>query len=510
MIVLFLLSILLTLVISQIYFNLKKNYELINKIPGPPALPLIGNLALFNVPMDEVYNVLREINKKYYPLTRIWFGPFPTVTIHHPDDLEVLLSSNTHIEKGPSYKIFRPWLKTGLLTSTGSKWHQRRRILTPAFHFKILQKYLEITNEKAIKFIKALRNENKETVQDLLPVCTNYTLNIICESAMGVPFDKVDENVQEYKRAVFTIGDILMYRAVRPYIQEWMLTPLIKLGRLQKQTLSILHAFTDKVLLDRKEYHERTDYKDLRDFSNSEANSDNLSIGSKRKKLVMLDLLLNAEKDGLIDREGIKEELDTFMFAGHDTTGMALVYSLMLLAEHEDIQEKVRNEVIGVLNKSKGELGISEIQEFHYLERCIKETLRLYPPVPALSRRLKEDLVIRGYLVPAGTEVVSHMIDLHRNPDYWPEPEKYDPDRFLPERALKRHPYSYIPFSAGPRNCIGQKFALMELKCLLARILYNFQLKTVTKRTDMKLTLNLVVRPTQPVYVKFVRIDNNN
>lgn len=143
---------------------------------------------------------------------------------------------------------------------------------------------------------------------------------------------------------------------------------------------------------------------------------------------------------------------------------------------------------------------------------------------------------LENYLVPAGAEVMYHLWDVHRDPNFWEEPTKFDPDRFLPERSQGRHPFSYVPFSAGPRNCIGicivfihlvcngyiswmaqyfnlenyvagQKFAMMELKSLIGRILYNFRLEPIDRTADMPMLLDIIIRPAKPVYTRFVRID---
>ncbi|XP_011504736.1 PREDICTED: cytochrome P450 4C1-like [Ceratosolen solmsi marchali] len=495
----------------RFYFRNKRAKDLINKIPGPPTLPIIGNLLMFNVSIENLWNVLRDLNKRYYPITKFWLGFIPMISVHHPDDLEILLSSMKHIDKGSSYKYLHPWFKTGLLTSSGEKWKHRRQILTPAFHFNILKKYTIITNDNSKMFIRMLKTQKDESVHNLLSLCSNYTLNTICETAMGVALDKIDAEIaKQYKNAVNEVGNIVIYRAIRPYIQDWMLNPLMQIARKQKQSLKIFRDFSNKVLIERKAHKQLTNapLKDLNKSSKSHNYED--TFFGDRKKLAMLDLLLEAEKRGLIDDNGIKEEIGTFMLAGHDTTGMALVYVIMLLAENSEYQDKARSEVITILNRSKGEIRMEEIRDLHYLERCIKESLRLFPPVSALSRCLKEDLKLKDYVIPAGTEIGCHIFDVHRDPNFWPEPEKFDPDRFLPERIQGRHPFSYIPFSAGPRNCIGQRFALMEMKSLMAHILYNFKLEPVSRTSDIKLLLNLVTQPSKPVHTRFIRIDNNN
>jgi cytochrome P450 family 4 len=223
----------------------------------------------------------------------------------------------------------------------------------------------------------------------------------------------------------------------------------------------------------------------------------------------MLDLLLLAEKKGQIDEEGIKEEIDTFTFEAHDTTGMALAFTLMLLAENKDVQQTARQEVRDLFRAKGGQLNSTDLQDLNYVERCIKESLRLYPSVPTIMRYLKEDLQLRNYTVPAGTSVVCFIKEVHHDPNFWPEPEKFDPDRFLPERSVNRHPYAYLPFSAGPRNCIGQKFAMMELKALVAKILLAFELEPVDRLADVRFKMDMVIRPAHPIHLKFVQINKN-
>ena len=139
------------------------------------------------------------------------------------------------------------------------------------------------------------------------------------------------------------------------------------------------------------------------------------------------------------------------------------------------------------------------------MERCIKESLRLYPSVYFISRILGEDLrLTNGYLLPKSTDVFIHIYDVHRNPDVYPDPERFDPDRFLPENCQNRHPYAYLPFSAGPRNCIGQKFAILELKAALCAILSNFVLEPIDTQENIKLVADIVLRTKEDIKIKFI------
>lgn len=164
----------------------------------------------------------------------------------------------------------------------------------------------------------------------------------------------------------------------------------------------------------------------------------------------MLDTLLSSEMDGQIDADGIREEVDTFMFEGHDTTSSGLTYSLLLIASYPEVQRRLYEEIKEAVERNNGEsLSISQFNDLPYFDRVLKECLRIYSPVTFISRDTTEDMEIVGLPVPKGKIVNIHILDVHRDPEYYPDPEKFDPDRFLPEVVAARNPYAYIPFSAG-------------------------------------------------------------
>ncbi|KAJ8675053.1 hypothetical protein QAD02_010839 [Eretmocerus hayati] len=498
----------LSLILFHLYAFCGKKGRMTNKLPGPPCLPVIGNLHLLNVNLVRMAQLLDEWADRYYPVYRLWVGSKAVIHIRHPDDCETLLMSSKHLNKEFGYEHFYPWMKRGLLTSDAGKWHERRKILTPAFHFNILKKYLEITNEQGEALISNMMSQGNETEQDLLPFCSAHTLNIICESAMGVALDdkKNEELSVKYKDAVYKMGDFIIERMMRPYIRDWMVPFLPFMGKVYKETLKNLDSFSDKIIVERRKYHQSTEFQGFEDQLQNDS-SENAYMGMKKKRLAMLDLLLLAEKDGSIDEEGIREEVATFVFEGHDTTAMAMLFTIMLLAENQDAQNRARNEVEGILDQVGGKPEMNDLQHFVYLERCIKESLRMFPSVPMIGRKMVEDLRFKNFMAPKGSHLVMHINHVHRDPEFWPEPEKFDPDRFLPERSQGRHPFAYLPFSAGFRNCIGQKFAMMELKSSIAQILYNFELHPVDFTHDVVIKSDVVLRPSHSVRTRFVKID---
>ncbi|XP_071647081.1 cytochrome P450 4C1-like isoform X2 [Temnothorax longispinosus] len=398
------------------------------------------------------------------------------------------------------------------LVSRGAKWHSRRKILTPTFHFNILQHFIQILIEEGENMTKSLKNAGGTVVKDLVPFFSEHTLNAICETAMGTSLRGLGDFQQQYREAVHKMGELLTYRVMRQWLHSDWIFSLTSKGREQKKLLKILHGFTKRIIAERKLYHDRTNGQYLKSFDNdtSAKRDDGEPVGIRRKRLAMLDLLIAASRDGFMTDLDIREEVDTFMLEGYDTTAAGLCFILALLAEHNDIQDRVRNEVDTALRENEQKYTIKLLQDLSYLERCIKEALRLYPSVYMLSRITAEDVKLQSYLVPAGTFLHLNIYGVHRDPNFWSNPEVFDPNRFLPEKIRNRHPYSYLPFSAGPRNCIGQRFAMLEMKAMIAPLIHNFYLEPIDYLKNLRIQVDLVLSSAQPLRVKFIPVCKTN
>ena len=167
--------------------------------------------------------------------------------------------------------------------------------------------------------------------------------------------------------------------------------------------------------------------------------------------------MLRAEKKGLIDHVGICEEVDTFMFEGFDTVSMNLIFTLMNLALFPDMQEKCLQEIQQIISCDLDHLDMQQLNNLKYVDCFIKESQRLYPSVPIIVRECTSNLALpNNILLPKGTQINIHIFDIHRNPKYYENPEEFRPERFMLPESEKRHPFAFIPFSAGQRNCIGK------------------------------------------------------
>ncbi|KAG7300113.1 hypothetical protein JYU34_015653 [Plutella xylostella] len=485
----------LLLLILKLFYNQEK--DPLDDLPSPPKLPIVGHsFSLLGITPVGFFEVMRLYNKLYGDRYLIKVMNRKIVQISSPQDIEAVLSHSKNIKKSFPYTLIEPWLGTGLLLSTGAKWHKRRKILTPTFHFNILRNFSCIIEEKSRELVQRLR-EQEETTVDVMPTVSEFTLNTICETAMGTRLDSDKSKAAvEYKSAIMDIGALAMKRLTSFWLHNKVVFSLSTIGKQFNKALKTVHSFSDNVILERKNNRTPQDQQQM------SAALDGSDVGTVRR-LAMLDLLLDAERQGQIQLDGIREEVNTFMFEGHDTTAMALTFALMLLAEHREVQDKIYEELEGIFGSSDRTPSMADQAAMKYLEAVIKETLRLYPSVPFIAREITEDFMMGDLPVKKGTEVAVHIYDLHRRPYLYADPEVFRPERFL--GAGPKHPYAFVPFSAGPRNCIGQKFAMQEMKCFLSEVCRFFHLAPVTPGLRPQLLADLVLRPAHPIHVKFIR-----
>jgi len=256
---------------------------------------------------------------------------------------------------------------------------------------------------------------------------------------------------QPYVSAVYQASDLVNKRQLSPWLWPDWVFALSPLGAKMRGVLKVLHGFTEKVIAEKKEEWQVEREEALEGNNNQDS-------GQKRR-LAFLDLLLESSQGGTVlsDRD-IREEVDTFMFEGHDTTATNMSFTLWLLASHPEVQARCVEELEAIFEGDQERPATSQdLAAMKYLDTCLKESLRLYQSVPIISRILGEDLEVDGMFIPANTNAILFPFLLHRDPKTFPDPNRFDPERFSLENQQGRHPYSYVPFSAGPRNCIGQK-----------------------------------------------------
>ena len=391
--------------------------------------------------------------------------------VSHPDDLAIVFKgSNESFRKGRLWDNFRLLAGQGLITVEPEQWLQQRRSLQPAFlrcYHERFAKRIEQSNEETRARFETLA-QSGETVH-VTTEMARLTLRNAGHTLFGTELGDLTETISEH------LVDVL------EYINVWHLYPKNKraLGVYLPQTVHgrfrrSLDALEDaaRTIVRRREQTPRQNPK------------------GEDQATDLLGLLLQENKGktrlerALIRRFGkkrrarlIRDQVLSFLFTGHETTAAALSWVWFLLAKHPEAEAKLHEELNRVLDGRAPTRA--DLDRMPFLRQLVQETLRLYPPVWQFLRETTCSETFRGYTLPAGSMLSILPYVVHRHPDFWDEPEKFDPERFAPEREAARHPFSYIPFGAGPRQCIGKHTALLEIQLIVAGIAQHYVLRPV-------------------------------
>ncbi|NXY62264.1 CP4FN protein, partial [Callaeas wilsoni] len=499
----------------------------LNKFPTPPWRNwLLGHTGMGQSTEQGLQQVDALVAR--YPHGCLWWGlPWlPVLRLFHPSTLRPLLSASAFV--APKDEIFygflKPWLGEGLLLSSGQRWAQHRRLLTPAFHGDVLRDYVGIFNQSTRVLL----------VRD--PRCTRAKWRAAAVAAGGGPValevlqplslltldtlqkcifsheSHCQERPSEYIQAILELSSLVVRRQLRPLLHPSWLYSLSSDGRRFARACATVHAFTADVVQRRRRALALLGRQAWLD-------------SHRGRSMDFIDLLLLAKDENghTLSDEDIAAEADTFMFEGHDTTASGLAWLFYNLAGHPEHQERCRQEVQELLaGRDTADIEWEDLSQLPFITMCIKESLRLHPPVTAVSRRCTEDVPLRDgrvipkgmawpgcpqcyYLpssavpkvaipIPPGVICLMSIYGTHHNPDLWPEPEVFNPLRFSPENSKGRSPSSFIPFSAGPRNCIGQSFAMAEMKVVVALMLSQFVLRRDRARPPPRRKPELILR----------------
>ncbi|KAI5695213.1 hypothetical protein M8J76_017167 [Diaphorina citri] len=521
------------LVLWVVYYRMSRRrlYELAAKLPGPEGLPLVGKGLEFIGSPHDIYTRVNKLGLEWEdkPVVKVWVGPRLLVFLKDPRDVEIILSSHVHIDKSPEYRFFKPWLGNGLLISTGEKWRAHRKLIAPTFHLNVLKSFLDLFNQNSRAVVEKMRKHNGEAF-DCHDYMSECTVEILLETAMGVNKKTQNQSGFEYAMAVMKMCHILHIRSTKVWLRPDFLFNLTSYAKDQVKLLDVIHTLTKRVLKKKKETYEKNKSAILNSipmptvgikeekkaeekvkdktvveglsYGQSSGLKDDLDVDEdvgEKKRLAFLDLLIESAQNGVVlTDEEIKEQVDTIMFEGHDTTAAGSSFFLCVMGTHPEIQAKVIQEIDEIFGDSDRPCTFQDTLEMKYLERCIMETLRMFPPVPIIARELQQEVKLNScdLSIPAKCTVVIATVKLHRQPDTYPNPDVYNPDNFLPENCANRHYYSFVPFSAGPRSCVGRKYAMLKLKVILSTILRNFTVHSPTKLEDWKLQADIILKRT--------------
>jgi cytochrome P450 len=362
------------------------------------------------------------------------------------------------------YDMLRLALGNGLVTSEGAFWLRQRRIAQPAFHRSRISAFAttmtRVTEERMASWQEALAGGGSiDIAEEMMAV----TLRIVCETLLGTHLPGETEAIG---RAVTVAIEQINARAISLFALPRFVPS--KSNRALNEAVATLDEIVYRVIAERRG---QPDQGDL---------------------LSMFMLTEDAETGERMNDQQLRDEVLTILTAGHETTANALTWTFYLLSCHPQIEAQLRAQVTARLGERLPTL--EDLRELPLLERVIKESMRLYPPVWMMGRSASQDDQIDGMAIDKGSWIFVSPYVTHRHPRFWDNPEGFDPDRFLPEAVQARPRFAYFPFSGGPRQCIGDNFALMEAQLVLATVLRRVRLSLAPWQT-VELDPLITLRP---------------
>ncbi len=409
--------------------------------------------------------------RRFGDVFRFRVGPLLVHFVYHPDHVRrVLHDHQKNYPRGWHYRLLRRLLGDNLVVSEGDFWLRQRRLAQPAFHRQRLTGYAEVMADATAGTLARWDDfAAAGNVIDLAAEMSRLALAIAGRTLFG---RDVSAEADTVGTAFGAASGYLERRFNHPLTTPPLWVPTANNHRF-KAALRTLHRVVLALVQERR--REGRDHGDL---------------------LSMLMQARDEETGEAMTDEQLRSEALTFLLAGHETTAIALTWTLFLLASHAAARQRVRDEVAAVLGGRRP--TAEDVPRLVVTRMVIEEAMRLYPPIWAIPRQAVHEDEIGGYRIPAGTTVAVCPFVTHRHPDVWERPETFDPDRFTPECVVRRPKYAYFPFLGGPHQCIGNEFAMLEMRLIVAMIVRHFDLELLPGQViEPKGSLGL--RPSGPV-----------
>ncbi|XP_067203274.1 probable cytochrome P450 4aa1 isoform X2 [Linepithema humile] len=466
-----------------------KNYiriiRFIFTLDGPKTVPILGNVN--TVFEGNLIQRMTNEAQSYGRIFRVWLTLLPYVTLMEPEDIQVVLSSMKHTQKIYLYKLLDNFLGKGLITREVDKWRIHRKILQPAFHLHVLERFVDTFGEYADRLVGKLLEKDGDDINVTVFV-NNSVYDILIETILGMPASQRYSNGED--DTPFRKGQVMVpYRFARPWLLIDWIYRLTAAGKSEERQQKDLFDFCFKKMKEKREFLRK--------------NGSFVADNETSRKMSLLEYMVEInEKNPCFTERDIIEECCTFMLAGQDSVGTGTAMTLFLLANNPKWQERCVEELNEIFSDDNRSPTMQDLKEMKCLDMCIKESLRLYPSVPLFARTLGQDVRIGKHVIPAGCGVFILPYCTHRLPHHFPDPHDFKPERFSPENSEGRHPYAFIPFSAGPRNCIGYKFAMLEMKSIISTVLRKCRLEPVLGKEKVLARFRMTVRAHGGLWVK--------
>ncbi|XP_020798652.1 probable cytochrome P450 313a3 [Drosophila serrata] len=478
-------------ILVWVYFlwSRRRYYMVMLKLPGPIGLPLIG-IALELFIHKIKCSVFTRILNKHGSTVFTWIGPVPTLITRDPKMVQDILTSPECIDRSSvAANAMVTNCGHSILTLSEPLWSERRKQMNLAFKQNILLSFFPTFNTETNLLLTLLDSHAGQGEKDLFTDVLRWSFAIAFQTTVGADIQQEEGFKNDMLLKCFQSGiKLATLNIAVPLTQIGVIAKLSGNEKQRAKSFATVHPVFDSII-----------EKKL------SSNADN---SSETDVKLVIDRAIGLYKTGKISWAEVRSECCIMVLGSFETTALAVYHALTLLAMHPEFQDTVYEELNEVY-PTRGDFDVAyeDLQKLVYLERVVNETLRLIPSIPSDLREPSKDFRLSsGVIIPKGVMIIIDIFNTHRNPEIWgPDASKFNPDNFLPDNVRARHPYAFIPFSKGRRNCIGWRYALLSSKLALAKILRNFKVSTSFRYEDLDFIQNVGMKLTETPTLAFER-----
>ncbi|XP_048816587.1 thromboxane-A synthase isoform X3 [Lagopus muta] len=484
-------------------------------IRHPPPLPFIGNLLFFREGFWENHT---KLITEYGPICGYYIGRQMFVVISAPEVIKQILVtdfSNFTNRTKPNL-ISKPMLDS-ILCLRDERWKYVRSLLTPAFSDAKLKEMVPLINQACDVLLSNLKVYADSGRAFDIQRCYNcFTLDVVGSVAFGTEVDSQKNPDDPFVKNCRTFFEMSLFKPLLFLILSFpfIMIPLLRIlpNKKQKELNGFFIQTIKNAIVFRDQQDAAERRRDFLQWMLDSRNSADALAGeyfdktcpattSSQNEVPLVDKTPCEKAQKMLTEDEIAGQAFLFLIAGYETTTSTLSFATYLLATNPECQEKLLQE-IDEFSAKHMVTDYQNVQELPYLDMVIAETLRMFPPAFRFTREAAKDCVVLGQRIPAGAVIETAVGHLHHNPEFWPEPEKFIPERFTEEAKKERHPFAYLPFGAGPRGCVGRKMGLLATKMTLLRILQMFRFKTCPEtEIPLQLKSKATLGPKNGVYI---------
>ncbi|KAL3865966.1 hypothetical protein ACJMK2_043310 [Sinanodonta woodiana] len=491
---LMIVAVLFLLIMYSVY---KQSYFWSLGIPGPTPIPYMGIIP--SIAKQGLQETDLRLMQKYGRHVGTFFGNIPQLLISDPEMIKEILVRrfSEFTDRSQSFRNTE-FFDSAVNVAAGEHWKFLRSTLSPTFSSGKMRNMTPLISRCLEKLIQNAKNmsEGGKSVE-MKNLFGAFTLDVICSTGFGIEVDSQsnpnDPFVVNARKAmtVSIVGPRILLGMMFPDLQRF----IRNIPLMDQKAIDFFIDATKSVLNERRK-STSDNYRDLIQLMIN-AHKETSDKTAENDEVPNYD---SYKKRGLTDREILANAL-IFLLAAFDTTSSLLTFVSYCLAVNQDVQDKLISEIDKELGKKQP--TYDNVFKLQYLDMVVNETLRVYPPATRFNREASADTKVCGVKIPKGLDLTVVVNAVHFDPEFWPNPHKFDPERFSSQNKGNIKPFTFLPFGAGPRNCIGMRLALMEAKMAIVEMLQNFRFCTVPEtEIPPKLDKGALTKPANGLYLK--------